>query len=324
LITARYQLPVSHAVEDAFTSLLSPADALGRVTILSRRRNVYSTTSPSEVIRCKLPDGREMELFCKYGASRDRDSHGHRRGVPYEALVYRRILHPSQSSVPALFGAYVDAPRGQTWLVIENIAGGWRMDRTPDPLAMSRAARWIGEFHRQLEERATADEMSFLTRYDCAFYEGWARRTVRFAAPLLSRYPWLTTLCEGFPRVASVLLAPHPTIIHGECYPQNILVRDGAVYPVDWESAAIGPGEIDLASLTERWPREIAEQCEVAYRYARWPQGLPDYETDRTLAAARLYLHLRWLGDQPGRTNARTTRWRFSALRGLGEQLGLL
>jgi len=198
------------------------------------------------------------------------------------------------------------------------------MSRTADPLAMPRAARWIGEFHRRHEDRAADDEMSFLTRYDYAFYEGWARRTARFAAPLQSRYPWISSLCEGFPHLIPALLAAPSTIIHGECYPENILVRDGAVYPVDWESAAIATGEIDLASLTERWPKGVAEQCELAYRSARWPQGFPPYEMGRTLAVARLYLHLRWLGDRPERTSARSARWRFAALRSLGEQMGVL
>src|SRR6266516_4325328 len=324
MATAHCRAPETHVVEGAFTSLLGTADAPSRVVVLSRRRNIQTSTSLSEVIRCELPDGRELELFCKYGASPAGDSYGHRGGVPYEVLVYRHVLDQSQSSAPAFFGAHTDAPGGQTWLVIEHIAGSLRMTQTDDALAMPRAARWIGEFHRQHEDRAADDEMSFLTRYDYAFYEGWARRTARFAAPLRARYLWLSSLCEEFPRLATVLLAAPSTIIHGECYPKNILVRDGAVYPVDWESAAIAAGEIDLASLTERWPKEVTEQCELAYRSARWPQRFPHYDADRTLAVARLYLHLRWLGDRPERTIARNSRWRFAALRSLGEQIGLI
>ena len=321
--TPHPRLPAKHVLEGAFTSLLGAVDAPGPVRVLSRRRNIYTSTSLSEVIRCELPDRRELELFCKYGTPRA-DSFGHRGGLSYEVLVYRNVLDPLQSSVPNFFGAHTDATCGQTWLFIEHIAGGERLNRTPDPLAMPRAARWIGEFHRQHEEHAANDKMSFLTRYDHAFYEGWARRTARFAAPLQSRYPWLSRLCEGFPHLAAVLLAAPSTIIHGECYPENILVRDEAIYPVDWESAAIAAGEIDLASLTERWPREVIEQCELAYRTARWPQGSPQYETGRTLAVARVYLHLRWLGNRPERTNSCNERWRFEALRSLGEQMGVL
>ena len=322
--TAHCRVPETRVVEGAFTSLLGATDAPGRVVVLSRQPNVYTSTSLSEIIRCELPDGRELELFCKYGAPRAGDSYGHQGGVPYEVLVYRHVLDPLKSSVPTFFGAYIDAPGGRTWLVIEHVAGSLRMSRTADPLAMPHAARWIGEFHRRHEDRTADDEMSFLTRYDFAFYEGWARRTERFAASLRSRYPWLSSLCEGFPQLIPALMAAPSTIIHGECYPENILVRDGAVYPVDWESAAIAAGEIDLASLTERWSKEVAEQCELAYRSARWPQGFPHYDADRTLAIAQLYLHLRWLGDRPERTIARNSRWRFAALRSLGEQIGVI
>ena len=67
---------------------------------------------------------------------------------------------------------------------------------------------------------------------------------------------------------------------------------------MDWESAAIGAGEIDLASLTDGWPTEIAESCEREYAAARWPQGPPPEFAER-LALAKLYWGLRWLGNTP-------------------------
>ena len=45
-------------------------------------------------------------------------------------------------------------------------------------------------------------------------------------------------------------------MIHGEYYPHNILFQSGVVRPVDWETAALAPGEIDLATLCEGWPPE--------------------------------------------------------------------
>src|SRR6266542_6845097 len=108
MATAHSRLPETHLVEGAFASLLGAADASGRVVVLSRRRNIYRSTSLSEVIRCELPDGRELELFCKYGASRAGDSYGHQGGVPYEVLVYRHVLEPRQASVRTCFGAHID------------------------------------------------------------------------------------------------------------------------------------------------------------------------------------------------------------------------
>jgi thiamine kinase-like enzyme len=126
-------------------------------------------------------------------------------------------------------------------------------------------------------------------------------------------------------------LTPPPTVIHGEYTPKNVLVRDGIIYPVDWESAAIAVGEIDLAILTDRWPVEIVQQCKLEYQRARWPEGWPvDFE--RTFDAAQLYLHFLWLGYQPdsitsqarGNAGRRGYSWRFEYLRSAGERLGLI
>jgi thiamine kinase-like enzyme len=92
---------------------------------------------------------------------------------------------------------------------------------------------------------------------------------------------------------------------------------------VDWESAAIAPGEIDLAALTERWAPEFAARAERAYVRSRWPGGSPQvFET--TLAAARIYLYLRWLGDSRQTTLDERSRWRFDDLRALCERAELL
>ena len=93
------------------------------------------------------------------------------------------------------------------------------------------------------------------------------------------------------------------------------------MYPVDWESAAVGPGEIDLATLTDRCDPEVVSRCELAYRRARWPDREPPDFAQR-LDLARLYVHLRWLGDD--HRKAGRGRWRFEEVRALGERLGLL
>jgi hypothetical protein len=72
----------------------------------------------------------------------------------------------------------------------------------------------------------------------------------------------------------------------------------GTSWPADWQSAAVAPGEIDLAALTHSWPRSVVARCERAYRASRWPGGTPR-DFGEILEAARLYMNLRWLGD-PG------------------------
>jgi thiamine kinase-like enzyme len=194
---------------------------------------------------------------------------------------------------------------------------------TPEPTPMDLAARWIGQFHRVSEERLSRVPMPFLIRYDAEYYLGWARRTSLFAGRWHQRFPWLRTLCERFEELVVLLLTAPPVLIHGEYYPKNILFSNGIVHPVDWESAAIAAGEIDLAAVTENWPAEVARQCELEYQRVRWPEGSPaDFE--RRLCAARLYLSFRWLGDRPDWTTHQRYLHSFAQLRSAGERLGLI
>jgi hypothetical protein len=294
------------------------------VAVLAREPVRYPGWTPVEVITCRFGDGSTRRLLCKYGRPARAVAYGHRGGVPYEAAVYQHILGGLELSSAAFYGTYQDAGTGATWLFLEYLEGSFRLHDTEGAAALGLAAAWIGRFHAAAQQRlGPAGWRALLLNYDEAYYRGWLTRTAAFAEPLQGRFPWLARLrerCEGF--MAPLLTAP-ATAIHGEYYPKNVLVRDGSVYPIDWESAAIGAGEIDVASLTEHWPPDIARKCQIEYGLARWPEGTPD-DFERTLAAARLYLHFRWLGDQPERTNRSKNDWRFEEMLHLAERLGLI
>src|SRR5439155_24503813 len=95
-----------------------------------------------------------------------------------------------------------------------------------------------------------------------------------FAAPLRRRFSWLDALQRCGDAWFTPLL-PNPTVIHGEFYSKTVLARRQHLFMLDWESAAIGPGEIDLAALTEgkHWRGPVPRQCERDYRRALWPEG---------------------------------------------------
>lgn len=309
-------LPDTQALTDGLAAVLGDGAAAGPVTVIARKPNVYASTFPSEVVTCRWPDGSKRRLFCKYGPRSSRNGDRHRGGVAYEAEVYRRLLQPAGAATPRYYGTYAGAA-GQVWLVLEYLGGGVRLQK--EPAALKLAARWVGHFHAaQARPRSP-----WLTRYDAAYYTGWARRLSRLGRPWHRRFPWLAPLCERAGEWAALLLAPPLTVIHGEFYPLNVLYRGRAVYPIDWESAAVAAGEIDLASLTESWPARTARECERAYREARWPGGAPaDFE--RRLAAARLYLACRWLADEPGGPADEDDLWYFRQLRSAGRRLGLI
>jgi thiamine kinase-like enzyme len=132
----------------------------------------------------------------------------------------------------------------------------------------------------------------------------------------------LASVCQRFDDFVPWLLAAEPTIIHGEYYPENILLHRGVIHPVDWESAAVAAGEIDLAAVTEGWPLDVVHQCESAYRLARWPDGAPT-NFQRTFDAARLYLGFRWLGG-PECTSHEQALPRLEHLRRAAERLALI
>jgi aminoglycoside phosphotransferase (APT) family kinase protein len=315
-------LPDVHMLTRGLSSVLRAQWSPGAQVTIVQREPTNEGTFPSEIVTCQRDDGAAMQMLCKYTAGHSHDAYGHRGGVAYEANVYRHVLQPLAVSTPALYGTHTDERTGETWLVLEYVNASLRLEHAPNPAGVVMAARWIGRFHAANEARLSSAPLPFLNTYDAAYYQGWVRRTALFAEPVRPYLPWLMPLCERSQVALALLLAPPVTIIHGEYYPKNVLYREGIIYPVDWESAAIAAGEIDLACLTDRWPADTVRECERAYQQARWPHGAP-VDFAQRLAAARLYMHFRWLGDRPEWTT-RQHYWRFEHLRSVGQQLGLI
>ncbi len=295
----------------------------GEVTVLDRKLTVYVSTFYSERVTCRLRGGSTVQVLCKHSEGDGHNCYGHRGGIPYEAEVYRSILARIQLTTPVFYGGYLDAERNRSWLIIEFLEDAEPVNHSLDPGAMMLAARWIGRFHALNEVLHPRAPMPLLNRYDAHYYLGWSHRTWMFATPLRGRYPWLADVCETYAKAVDWLLARQPTVIHGEYYPLNVLLARGNVYPVDWESAAVAAGEIDLAFLTEGWPEREALEMEVEYQQTRWPCGAPA-GFEKTLAAARIYLAFRWLGDRPEWTTSEQCRSRFEQLHRANERWNAL
>ncbi|HEV8606363.1 MAG TPA: phosphotransferase [Tepidisphaeraceae bacterium] len=313
-------LPDEESLASGLRSALGGVGSAG-VSVVERVVNPHASTFPSEVVTCRVEGGEDLRLFCKYGAG-GHDAHGHRGGVGYEAEVYRRVLADARVAVPRFYGAAAAGPAGEVWLAIGYVEGCLRLRDSRDLGHWEEAAAWSGRFHAEQEGREREESLSFLIEYDAAYYAGWARRTAENAAALDLNLPWLADLCGRAEAALVGLLEAPRTVIHGEYYPKNLLVNEGTIYPVDWESAAIGRGEIDLATLTDRCDPEIVFRCERAYKQARWPEGAPA-DFSRALELARLYVQLRWLGAEPGK-KLRRRAYRYDEVRALGEGLGLI
>jgi hypothetical protein len=304
----------------ALRSAVGEPGSQSAIEIVDRRANVFSSTSPSEVLTCRIGGSDEVRVHGKYGRRGVYTGHGHRGGVGYEALVYRHVLEPVGLSTPRLYAACFDDGGGRAWLFVEHLEPAERLWDGGDA---ARAAAWIGRFQRLSATALAAPSAAMLKRYDAGYYTGWTRRTLELARTSRTARPWLKRLCERFEDLIAVLLEPPQVVCHGEYYPRNILVQGERIAPVDWESAAVGPGEIDLAAMTEWWPDAVVRDSERAYARARWPGGPPP-AWERTLAAARLYMSLRWLGDAGVWRRGGPPPARFDLVRELGEALGLI
>jgi len=303
------------------TVLSSHGAARGSLSVLHRERSPYSTTFPCEIVTCRLEDGSELQLFCKYTGDIDYTGHGHRGRVKREIAVYRDVLQPLDLSQPRFYGGYTDSRTGQDWLVLEHLEGNLRVQKVEGAVLM--AARWIARFHVVSQAHLGNLPVTLLKTYDDEYYQGWVSRTCEFAGSLHQRFPWLATLCQRSSELLPALTASPSTVIHGEFYPKNILFHRGRVCPVDWESAAIAEGLIDLAFLTEGWGEDMSRKLELEYQQARWPNG-PPANFARLIDIARLYVNFRWLGDVASATHSERMISRFELLFSVGERLGAL
>jgi hypothetical protein len=221
-----------------------------------------------------------------------------------EPAVYRELLRP------LAIGPHC-AASGDDWIVIERVPGVelWQIG---EPDVWVRVAARIGYLHRRLAVallpghvgRGTvrkagpshADRVPLLV-HDSRLFAAWRERAAVAGAP--------PAVLDAHRRATERLVAIPTTVLHGELYPSNILVRTVGfrldVWPVDWELAGIGPAVLDLAALTAGgWAEPQREAMARAYFDA---SGRPSESWDAfraDLAAARLHLCVQWLAWAPG------------------------
>lgn len=283
-----YQPPSDGKLFECLYRLLKPEYELSRITM--RQRLLETSTYPVECVTCQLADGSSLQLFCKYLAGGGPNAFGHRGGVEYESLVYKKLL----AGLPLSRIHYYGECRigNDDMIVVLAFMGHYlRFVKSGDPDGLVKAAQWIGSFHRLMQGNTPA----FIRKYDRAYYDSWMEQFRKVNDSVWAAYPALEKLVQLFRLQLPLMLDGMQTIIHGEYYPRNILLREGIIYPVDWESAAVAPGEIDLASLIEDWPKKEADRTLEAYVEARWPEGKYDrIQFQNRLLMARLYFFIRY------------------------------
>lgn len=263
-------------------------------TNIRRTLSARYSSAPCEIVTCRFDDSTTARMFCKYAIGGDAVTDGVRNGLRYEGAVYRLAIAPAPFTTPEFFGIHTDRKSGITCLAIEYLSRAITISQTERDRGFLLAARWLGSFHAYYESRGDRLGRGTLKRYDRSFYRGWPVRA-KTSNRWHGDFPWLSGLCDALESVLPRLADFPQTIIHGEFYPHNVLFLRGAVWPIDWESAALAPGEIDLAMLVEGYSQADRRRAIDEYKRARWPSGAPKY-FDEVFDYARLYLAFRWLG----------------------------
>ena len=295
--------------------------------------NVHFTLASGERIHVVYKvDGRNFQIPAARGVTPKVISDAGR-----EALMYRSVL--AQDFV-------ADAPRllssgrvrgGGRWLLME-WAGRVDLSQVGSRAVWCQAATQLARMHVWGESRVESLPRESLVRWhDPHLNMWWAHRARRSQAEFcrmggVTNDP-LEPLWRRYRAVAGRLAAMPRTLVHGDFNASNLLVTGPIagkrVRIIDWETAGIGPGLLDLASLISgRLPRGHIGAIVAAYRSNLAGSALGALSADRfdeALMWCRLALAVRWLGWSPGWSPppAHAHDWRSEALM-LARQLGFL
>jgi aminoglycoside phosphotransferase (APT) family kinase protein len=297
---------------------------------LSIRSNPYRSSFAIHDVDLVFDDGSSLELLIKNlswhalrrsaAASRPSFLHDPLR----EIETYRRILTPHAPGTAVFFGAVEDPAQGRFWLLLERVEAPQLAD-VGEFAVWEEAARLLASMHSRfstvlpdLQPAAT----NRLLRYDAGFYRLWAQRTAAFLRmwPVEGRIrTGLEHLVTRYDRVVEQLLDLPKTVVHGEFYSFNVLAgphAGGRICPVDWETAALGPGLVDLAGLVAgSWTTEQKLRLAGVYHEVLGQGGAPSENFLRALDWCRLHVAVQWTGWSAQATrHARWHEWATEAV----------
>jgi hypothetical protein len=246
-------------------------DGLGELGWVARRSPfIYATTWPLDEVDIVQADGSELRLLVKQ-----------LDGV--QLIKPPFVCNPAREI--AAYGLLADTgldtarcyASGRWWLALERVEAAplWQH---ADVASWAATARWAARLHARFYGRRFVAQ--HLLVHNESFYNGWFDRARAIVGEELE------ALRRATDTATARLVALPPTLIHGELYPSNVLVGGDRVTVVDWETAASGPGVIDLAALVTG--AEGDAQLAMAAAFG----GVEPSD----LAAARLVLALQWLG----------------------------
>ena len=269
----------------------------GEVVVLKREKNSYTSTHPSEIITYEINGIIQKRLFLKYEFEDYAVVNDHRKNLRHESSIYSDVLTPIKMSIPEYYGFYIFEQMGIKMMVLEFVENMFRFPKTSERDPIYKVAKWIGEFHSRSKHLLQKNKLSFINQYNEKYYLQWPQKTIDiiWEHHLEYKYEWFLKLVEKFKNEIKMLTDIEPVVIHGEFYPINIYRSNGIIYPIDWQTAALATGAVDMAALTHNWPVKVQEKCLAVYKAAC---GLTDSIEllKRRVLLARIYLNFLWLG----------------------------
>lgn len=182
-----------------------------------------------------------------------------------EIEVYRQRDARFTRHAPALLGALVDDAAGRWVMALEDVQDAILMDTAEDPSGWTpshitsaigglsalhaiwygrdtelRARRWIGYVQSTSGMAEMGDLWSALAHHAAPAFSSWSHPDIgavqrRLITNIRHWWAWM----ERGPR----------TLIHHDFNPRNVSLRGGALSALDWELAAIGAPQRDLAEF---------------------------------------------------------------------------
>jgi aminoglycoside phosphotransferase (APT) family kinase protein len=214
-------------------------------------------------------------------------------GLRYELAAHARARQLASEGIPESLGAAGSAE--ELSLFFECLDDPVPVNRLrPQEPALYAAVTWIAHLHRVSAEQRP-QWVDSLNGFDAAFLAQWPERATTMIREVAGRFgaPFDAGLVAAAgPEAADVvaLLEADPVFVHGDFFPSNVVGSGATMWTLDWELAAAGPGEFDLAAFVFGWPDDIANEYTSQYVRTRWPSDHPTNFEMRFEAARRLLL----------------------------------
>jgi thiamine kinase-like enzyme len=250
----------------------------GRIVSLQRQPLHSRSTHPIDRLNVELYDGEKLPVIFKRFTGKNEE-----KGSRREVLIYQRLLAGERFGSPRLYASLYNENQNHYWLFLEDV-GEWTLNKG-DKDDWIEAVRWLADMHGQfLGKEEELKSLDCLSRQDRNFFlmlAGDARRNLEMAGNK-SALDHFDNLMNDYEGLLEELVQIPRTLVHGDIFPNNIMVQDGhRIRPIDWEGAAIGPPALDLVRLLDGWGSDkgfyIRHYWNFLKNSPRLPLAKPDF-----------------------------------------------